>query len=317
MAFERKKLKIETLAEYLVEVREKLGFTLEDVVKKTGIKLKFLKYLESGKFSKLPPGVYVIGFLKQLSGLYSVVPQVLIDQYKKEFSIQRNIDSPLKVRKNKLKKSWEKVIITPKRLSLFFGVIFISLTVGYIIWQVVAINKPPKLKVFEPTPSQIIFGSSLNVKGQTDPGISVSVNEQNVFVNSKGLFQIQLGISPGPVELKVLAENKFGKITSVVLNVIGEKAKKRTGKSLYLRLEFSEPVELIYEIDGNPKEIGNFNKGDIKVFKGKEKVIISTSNAGATVVSLNGENLGSLGKEGERLENVSFFAKPDKIEGQQ
>jgi len=314
--FERKKLKIETLAEYLVEIREKLDFTLEDVAKKTGIKRKFLEHLESGKFGQLPPDVYVIGFLKQLSSLYSVVPQVLIDQYKKEFSIQKNIESPLKLKKNKLKKSWEKVVITPKRLSIFFGIVFISLTLGYIIWQLVAINKSPKLEIFEPTNSQIIFGSSLNVIGRTDPGISVSVNEQDVFVDSEGAFQIQLGISPGPIELNILAESKFEKTTSVVLNIIGEETKKQTKKYLSLKLEFFKEVELIYEIDGNSKEIDNFNKGDVKVFEAGEKIIISTSNAGAIRAFLNGEDLGSLGREGEILENVSFFAESDTIEEQ-
>jgi len=314
MAFERKKLKIETLAEYLVEARKKMDFSLEDVAKKTGIKLKFLEYLESEKFQKLPPEVYVIGFLKQLSDLYSGVPQVLIDQYKKEFSIQKNIEFPAKARKNKLKKYWERVVITPKKLSIFFGAVFISLTVGYIIWQVVAINRPPKLEVFEPVEAQVIFGSSLNVMGQTDPGASVSVNEQDVFVNSKGIFQIQLGISPGPKELRIVAKNKFEKTEPLVINVIGEETKKQTERQLTLRLEFSDKVELTYQTDKQPRETASFNKGDVKVLEAKDKITISTSNAGATRAQLNGKILGSLGRMGEKLKNISFSAQSGTIE---
>ena len=72
MVFERKKIQLETLSEYLQEAREALGLSAEEVAAKTSIKLFFLQALESGEFKKLPPDVYVLGFLKQLAELYSV-----------------------------------------------------------------------------------------------------------------------------------------------------------------------------------------------------------------------------------------------------
>ena len=46
MIFEKKKIQIETLGEYLREVRGNLQLSLEEVAKKTNIKPAFLKGLE-------------------------------------------------------------------------------------------------------------------------------------------------------------------------------------------------------------------------------------------------------------------------------
>lgn len=91
MFFEQKKISTETLSEYLASVRNTLGLSLEDVAKKTGIKLKFLQGLESGDYKNLPADVYVLGFLKQLAELYTVASDEIVNQYKKEKNIQKQI----------------------------------------------------------------------------------------------------------------------------------------------------------------------------------------------------------------------------------
>jgi cytoskeletal protein RodZ len=85
--FETKKLSMETLGEYLLEVRNQFGFTLEEVSQKTGIYEKFIYYIETGKYHLLPPGVYVLGFLKKLAQIYDISAYALQEQYRKERGI--------------------------------------------------------------------------------------------------------------------------------------------------------------------------------------------------------------------------------------
>ena len=54
----------------------------------------------------------------------------------------------------------------------------------------------------------------------------------------------------------------------------------------------------------------NFSSGDTKTFIAKQKIILSTSDAGATDISLNGQNLGLMGKAKEQLSGITFYAPP-------
>src|SRR5437868_5923663 len=64
MLFETKKVPVETLGEYLAEVRGHIGLSIADVAEKTGIGERYLLNLEAGQYEHLPPDVYIIGFLK-------------------------------------------------------------------------------------------------------------------------------------------------------------------------------------------------------------------------------------------------------------
>src|SRR5690554_5048623 len=87
MFFQTKKIQSETLGEYLTEIRTSLGLSVLDVVERTGIQKKFIEQLEQGSLAQLPADVYVCGFLKKLGALYTIAPEVLIAQYKKERNI--------------------------------------------------------------------------------------------------------------------------------------------------------------------------------------------------------------------------------------
>jgi transcriptional regulator with XRE-family HTH domain len=314
MLFEKKKLKIETLSEYLGEIRAELGLSLEDVAEQIGIKPKFLEDLEEGKFLKLPPDVYVLGFLKQIGRRYNIESEVLIEQYKKERGIQKQLLERAKEEGRWKKKIKDRVVITPKSVSIFAGLVFVVATLGYIIWQVSSINKTPSLEIIEPQDRQIIKGSSVSIKGKTDPGMSVTVNEQNIFVDSQGNFKTQLGITAGPRDLTIAARNKFDKSITKIVSIVGEdeQGQPQAGQ-LQLKLEFSDTITLGFIIDDSAEQSAVFRSGDVKQFSAKNKILLSTTNAGATKVTLNGEVLGPMGRSNEKLEHIPFFAESGTI----
>jgi cytoskeletal protein RodZ len=310
MLFEKKKIKIETLSEYLTEVRLGLNLSLQEVVKKTAIKPQFLNSLESGDFKSLPADVYVLGFLKQLSALYFINPDILIGQYKKERGIQQQLAKQTVLNGVWYKKYFKKVVITPKLITLALGLAFVALTVGYIIWQVWSINKTPALEILQPTANAVISDSSVLVEGKTDPAATLTINGQAIFVDSQGDFQSQLGLTPGPKEIIITATNRFGKAESKTINITAA-APADSGQPaiLQLKINFTSAVTLGFAIDGQPQQTLSFNSGDSKVFTANQEIVLSTSDAGATKVTLNGEVLGPMGRPNEALDNVPFFAQ--------
>jgi len=306
MLFEKKKLKIETLGEYLSEVRANLLLTMEEVAKKTSINLIFLDSLEKGNLAKLPADVYVYGFLKQLAALYRIEAGLLIDQYKKEKNIQKQIKKSEDFSITALQRFVKKVVITPKVVSISAISIFIILTLGYIVWQVFSINRTPNLEIFEPKDNQIVSNSFVAVRGRTDAGMSVLVNNKPVFVDNKGNFQDQLSITSGPSSIIVTAKNKFDKSIIKTVSIVGEASSTIPALKVELKLLFSEDVALSFTIDGGGVQQANFKAGDSKTLNANQKIILSTSNAGATKAFLNGQSLGALGRLGEPLQNIPF-----------
>lgn len=201
------------------------------------------------------------------------------------------------------------MVITPKILSLILGLTFVLLTIGYIAWQLWSIDKTPVLVVSQPTDNAVIPGSVVNVSGHTDPGADVTVNGQSIFVDSKGVFQTQAALSSGPEEITIMAANRFGKSLSKTINVTGAGSISSTPGPFQLSLSFSGPVSLSFAIDDQPSQTVSFSLGDNKTFTATQKILISTSDAGATKVSFNGQNLGAMGRPKEQLDNVQFFAQ--------
>lgn len=65
----------------LKEVRERLGIDLKSVSEETKIHIKFLQAIEEEDVPKLPPLVYLKGFLKAYAKLLHLDPQKVIEGY--------------------------------------------------------------------------------------------------------------------------------------------------------------------------------------------------------------------------------------------
>lgn len=315
MLFEKKKIQIETLSEYLTEVRANLQLSTEEVCKKTDLVFKFLSALESGNFKVLPSDVYVYGFLKKLAFVYAIDSETLIDQYKKERGIEQQLSKKSEtLAGTRYKNYFQKFVITPKILSLALGLTFIVISVGYIIWQVWSINRIPSLELVSPLNNAVIAASFIEVKGRTDPGMTVAVNDQAIFVDAQGGFQTQLALVPGPKEIVIVAKNRFGKLLSKNRSITGVAVAAADSISqLQLKADFSALVILTFIIDDQPEQVLTFNQGDSKTFFAHRQILLSTTDAGATRVTVNGQVLGAMGRAKEPLNNIPFFAQSGSI----
>lgn len=317
MTFETKKITTETLGEYLREVREHFNLSLVEAAHRAHIRPEFLESLEAEQYGKLPPDVYVCGFLRKLAHLYAIEAEELVAQYKKERVVVVSEQTALPVTRVSFKQVFERIIVTPKIMMLLFAVFVVLVTIGYIIFQVVSLNGAPHLRISEPVSGAVISGAFVHVHGSTDPGVHVTINDQNVFVNSGGDFDATIGVIPGQKDLEVLAENKFGKVARQTLLILvnGETVPTVLGSAtngeeqgVNLELKFSDATTIVLALDGSVLPPEQVQKGTSKKVYAHDKVVLTTMNAGATEAILNGKSLGVLGKKGEVLKDVPFFA---------
>ena len=299
---------METLPEYLKAAREALSYDLRHVARVTNISEKFLESLENGYYHRLPADVYVFGFLRKLSELYSVESDILVHQFKKERGVHENLA------KAKVYQSYKppKFSLTPKTMIFGTLIVFVLFVLGYLFYQVYAINKPPFLEVFEPRDGARITSSSFVVQGKTEIGSTVTMNEQRIFVDSDGNFRQPVSLSPGEKVLTFVARNNFGKESTKALVIYGDFQIQET-----TYVQNKEEITLVVTVGPNSTWISiqtdnssvqdeTFIAGSSKTYTAKEKFILSTGDAGSTSVKLNGKELGKLGRDGEIIRDIPF-----------
>ena len=302
---------METLPEYLKSARESFSYDLSHVARITNISPKFIEYLEAGYYHRLPADVYVYGFLRKLAELYRTDAELLIFQYKKERGIHEQLNKKTPTYKSYTDSKFE---ITPRTIGYGALAAFVIFILGYLFYQVHAINQPPHLNITDPANNARITQSSVVVQGNTDPGVNLSMNDQQIFVDSDGNFKQPVSLSPGEKILTFVAKNNFGKSSTKQLVVIGDfQTEQATQQSTTAPLTMIVTVGpnatwISTKIDDATQQDETFIPGSTKTYTAKEKIILSTGDGGSTSITLNGKDLGKLGREGEVIREVPFTA---------
>lgn len=306
----------ETLGEKLAKKRVALGYDIKEVERATRIRAKHLEFLETGQYDKLPPDVYVRGFLKNYASLLKLDEKKVLKLYLKERGLAetvKKVTAPSQ-KVTKIKKSKPpKIIITPKRIVISSAILGALTIVFYIGWQVSILAAPPKIEVKSPADNIKVEEDSLVVEGKTDAGADVFINDVPIGVDPEGTFKEKISLQEGVNLIKVSAKNKLNKITSISRTVLAKlkPLAESTAKveGLDMKLDIGPNTTSLYiEVDG--KAISEKNAvmlpGSSQAIKAKEKIVITASDGGSVRVKLNGKDLGALGKTGEKIKEKEF-----------
>ena len=213
-----------TVGECLKKRREDIGITLKQISERLKVRESNLEYLENNKYDKLPPDVYVKGFIKG----YCEVVDCSFEKMLNLYNIERGIGDKLqKIKpKNKTKKtslSGNYPILTPKIITLIFSIIVVFV-VGYYLWyQISSFSSTPYLFVSNPLNDQIINNAEIKISGQTEEDVIIRINGEDIFVDPTGHFSETIFLKFGNNILEIEAVNKFNKKSLEVRNIIYQK----------------------------------------------------------------------------------------------
>ncbi len=96
-------------------------------------------------------------------------------------------------------------------------VIFIG---GYSLYEARNIIRGPILEIFEPTDGSAIENPLIEIKGMAQNISSISINDRAITVDKEGVFNEKLLLSPGYNIIKLSAEDKFGRHTEKMLELV-------------------------------------------------------------------------------------------------
>ncbi|MEK9181354.1 MAG: RodZ domain-containing protein [Patescibacteria group bacterium] len=315
--FKSKKIKSETLGEYLADMRNTLKMTCAQVQRLTQIPEKFLKNLEAGEYGKLPDDVYVRGFLQSLAAVYKLPAKSLLEQFERERGVDRSLTSrdPLAPRASKPFIT-PRIVITPKTFSLALVLVLAALSVGYLVWQVRSVSAAPSLEISYPAADLTTEARNILLRGRAEPGSKLFINKQPVLVAEDGEFTEVLNLTEGANNILIRAENKFGKSSEVSRSIIVSSAPETATGTAGIIGE-AVGMKVVVEVgpgnawikavvDGQVAQEGELAGGTKAEFRAENEILVSTGNAGATRLIYNGQDLGVLGKSGEALADIKF-----------
>lgn len=296
--FTRKKVESLTLGEKLTKFRSEARLTIADTAKATKIQAKYIEALEKGQYEKLPADVYVRGYLRSYARYLNIDESMLVRLYDQERNITSNI-RPVVPKRNVFATTNNRTYtLSPRTLVLgLIGIIVLSVA-AYLWFQFRQFTTEPLLSISEPNPNAVVEGNTTVLRGKTDRGTQVTVNNEATFVTPEGNFEETITLQNGVNQVTVRAVNRFEKEKVEVLQIEARFQEQPTLSSEDLALQQAAtegvfrialsikevPTKITVVSDGNTVFEGVLGAGDPKIFEAKSRLEVSAENGAEVLV---------------------------------
>lgn len=202
------------LGELLQKTRLQKELTLADVEKKTRIRQKFLKAIEAGKYDTFYSLAYARGFVKNYAEFLGIKSDMALALFRRETTVPEEAPVPDEFARTKTP-----LFMNPTRwfmLLLAVGVIGIS---GFLYQQYQGFLGAPKLVVEAPVDHAQVSEGVLEVKGETNPDVTIFINNEPVAVSTDGTFIKDIAVFKGDTSVTIIAKNRRGKDSVVIRSI--------------------------------------------------------------------------------------------------
>lgn len=213
---------ITTLGEKLSKHRHQKGLTPEKAARLINVNIKYIQDIEKNNYLNLPADIYTINILREYATLLNLNPATVVELFEKEKNLYN------KTRKNK---EGKKITFIGKVANLFlnprvikYGIIVLLLIsiLSYIGIEVDKAISPPPLTIDSPADNIAITVPTVEIKGHTDKEVSLTINNRPLLSDKAGNFYLQLDLQKGLNIIKISAQKKYSKETTVYRRIIVE-----------------------------------------------------------------------------------------------
>lgn len=318
--FTRKKVESLTLGEKLKKMRADLRMSLVEVSRATRIQVKYLEYLETGAYDKLPADVYVRGFLRSYARHLNIDEQAIVNLYERERNIQRNLGRDTKPPATQSFAPATFVITSRTFLYSLIGLLLLG-AFAYLFREFKSFASEPMLVILSPENGTMIESDESLIMGRTDRGATVTMNGQRVFVDNDGAFQEKLVLQPGINAITIRTVNRFEKEKIVVFSVearytpdeTADMTQGMTTTQASFQIEVASrlmPVELSVRTDGTLVFQGILASEERKIFTAFDVIEIASDRGEATFVRRDDQEANPLSTVTGAVAGVVFRREP-------
>lgn len=207
-----------SLGKFLRESRKNKGLTPARLSEISRIPLWHLKSIEEGNYGNLPPEVYLRGVFSRLARFLELSPKdVLIKYYEDNSQLKITEEAIAPVNRQISLSYWA---ITPKKIAIFLSALFLVLISAYLWYQYEVFIGPPTLVLLDPKQDVEVQSPEIKIKGNTDSGVSLTINGQNVYVNQDGFFDLTVNLIAGINAIEIRAKNRREQVSTIVRRIL-------------------------------------------------------------------------------------------------
>lgn len=200
----------------LEEERVRQGLSVAEVAKATKIRPQFLTSIEKGEYKLLPSSAYVHGFIRNYAEFLGMPVKNTLALFRREFDEREYLGVLPESFTKKHASSFPGFRLGPTALLLGAIVLFV---IGYVFFQYRSAFLSPQLSIGTPKENATVAAQVISVVGKTEQNISVTVNDDPVYVEKDGSFMKDVTVFSGPNAITVKAINSFGKKSIVIRHI--------------------------------------------------------------------------------------------------
>jgi cytoskeletal protein RodZ len=261
-----------TFGETLRRERELRGITLPELSNATKISPRYLRALENNQFDRLPGGIFNRGFVRAVARYLHLDEAHWVGEYVRaaheEPEIVARYAPPATKPAGGRVGVWSLAV-----LLAAFGVS------AYVVHE---IRAQRAAEAAQPPDSQPSYDEARAPD-------SLPAAEEAVATSENSLA--------APQTVEALAPSR-----------LSAPAAAPAANELRLQVDVMEDAWLSILVDGEPAYSGTLDRGESRTFLGRDRIELSTGNASAVVLTLNGETLAPLGNPGE-VKRITLTAK--------
>ena len=211
-----------TVGEILKEERERKSHTLDEVERVTKIRKELLEALEADDYTKLPPATFIQGFIKNYGKFLNLDSEKLLAVFRREYSDSKH---PPKILDSLITPvNSDKFHITPARLISGLVIFLVVAFFAYLWFEYRYLVGAPILEVISPQDQGVVIEELLEVAGTTTPEARVSINDQEVYVDTEGKFTQEIRLQDGMNKITIVSTSRLG-------------ANSRVERTVFLRID--------------------------------------------------------------------------------
>lgn len=209
---------MKSIGQVIRTYRERQEWSIQQLSKETSVPLEMIEALENERFSELPAAPLVRGYLQLIAQSLGIPEDTAIALWRRdaptasENTLQsRSETSPFRGR------SWWR----PQLISwASFGILVVG-AVLLLLWQWREIGRPPDLAV-ENLENFSVLPAPIEIRGQTDPDSTLTINTQLVSLDPQGYFAYLLDLPTGERTIVVQSTDAQGRVAEEIYFVTVE-----------------------------------------------------------------------------------------------
>lgn len=292
------------LGEWLRQRREELGISLEQAEADTRIRVRYIEALETENFDSLPDPVVGRGFLRNYASYLELDVQEASDRYSRLVAPPEPESLPDKAAASTSSDPFRPVPLhdmpgfrTARSWLIVVALIVAAGLIAAAWWGYPYISRALFRQRATPTPTatQALISTDLPTATQTSSG---AVRTSTVPPTATGSVPVEetatLELSPTPSLTPSPSPSPSPPVYT----------------GIFLELVFTNTSWIQITVDGVRQFQGELETDTYRSWYGEERIELRVGNAGAVLVTVNGESLGPLGAPGEVVDRV--FEKVDE-----